>query len=33
VEDRPELPKALAPIRAHFDYLIKKQYVYGYSES
>jgi hypothetical protein len=31
VEDRPELPKALAPIRAHFDYLIKKQYVYGYS--
>lgn len=31
VEDRPELPKALAPIRASFDYLIKKQYVYGYS--
>jgi MoaA/NifB/PqqE/SkfB family radical SAM enzyme len=31
VEDRPELPKALAPIRPYFDYLIKKQYVYGYS--
>ncbi|MCC6366091.1 MAG: radical SAM protein [Bryobacterales bacterium] len=31
VEDRKELPKALAPIRAYFDYLIKKQYVYGFS--
>ena len=31
VEDRKELPKALAPIRRHFDYLIKKQYVYGFS--
>jgi MoaA/NifB/PqqE/SkfB family radical SAM enzyme len=31
VEDRPELPKALTPIRPYFDYLIKKQYVYGYS--
>ena len=31
VEDRKELPKALAPIRPFFDYLIKKQYVYGFS--
>lgn len=31
VEDRPELPKALAPIRPFFDYLVKKQYVYHYS--
>ena len=31
VEDRRELPKALVPIRPYFDYLIKKQYVYGYS--
>jgi MoaA/NifB/PqqE/SkfB family radical SAM enzyme len=31
VEDRKELPKALAPIRPHFDYLIRKQYVYGFS--
>ncbi len=31
VEDRQELPKALAPIRPYFDYLIKKQYVYGFS--
>lgn len=31
VEDRKELPKALNPIRPYFDYLIKKQYVYGYS--
>jgi MoaA/NifB/PqqE/SkfB family radical SAM enzyme len=31
VEDRPELPKAFVPIRPYFDYLIKKQYVYGYS--
>jgi MoaA/NifB/PqqE/SkfB family radical SAM enzyme len=31
VEDRPELPKALAPIRPQFEYLIKKQYVYGFS--
>ena len=31
VEHRRELPKALAPIRKYFDYLIKKQYVYGYS--
>jgi len=31
IEDRPELPKALNPIRPYFDYLIKKQYVYDYS--
>jgi MoaA/NifB/PqqE/SkfB family radical SAM enzyme len=31
VEDRRELPKALEPIRPYFEYLIKKQYVYGYS--
>jgi MoaA/NifB/PqqE/SkfB family radical SAM enzyme len=31
VEDRRELPKALDPIRPYFDYLIKKQYVYGFS--
>ncbi len=31
VEDRPELPKALNPIRNGFEYLITKQYVYDYS--
>ena len=31
VAERKELPKALAPIRPYFDYLIKKQYVYGFS--
>jgi len=31
IEDRKELPKALNPIRPYFDYLNKKQYVYGYS--
>lgn len=31
VEDRPELPKALNPIRREFEYLITKQYVYDYS--
>jgi MoaA/NifB/PqqE/SkfB family radical SAM enzyme len=31
IEDRPELPKALNPIRREFEYLIKKQYVYDYS--
>jgi MoaA/NifB/PqqE/SkfB family radical SAM enzyme len=24
------LPKAMVPIRSHFDYLVKKQYKYGY---
>lgn len=31
VKDRQELPKSLASIRPHFDYLIKKQHVYGFS--
>ncbi len=31
IDDRPELPKALNPIRREFDYLITKQYVYDYS--
>ncbi len=31
VEDRRELPKALNPILPYFKYLIKKQYVYGFS--
>jgi MoaA/NifB/PqqE/SkfB family radical SAM enzyme len=28
---KPSLPKALAPIRSYFDYLVKKQYRYGYT--
>jgi MoaA/NifB/PqqE/SkfB family radical SAM enzyme len=28
---KPGLAKALAPIRSHFDYLVTKQYRYGYS--
>jgi len=31
VEDCKELPKALNPILPYFKYLIKKQYVYGFS--
>jgi len=31
VDEKPGLPKALAPVRRYFDYLIKKQYRYGYS--
>jgi uncharacterized Fe-S cluster-containing radical SAM superfamily protein len=31
VDIKPGLPKALAPIRSYFDYLIKRQYRYGYS--
>jgi len=31
VEVKPSLPKALAPIRSTFDYLIKRQYRYGFS--
>ena len=31
VEEKPGLPKALAPVRSYFDYLVKKQYQYGYS--
>jgi len=29
VEEKPGLPKALAPIRQNFDYLVRKQYGYG----
>jgi MoaA/NifB/PqqE/SkfB family radical SAM enzyme len=31
VDEKPGLPKALAPVRKYFDYLIKKQYSYGYT--
>jgi MoaA/NifB/PqqE/SkfB family radical SAM enzyme len=31
VDVKPGLPKALVPIRKQFDYLIRKQYSYGYS--
>jgi len=31
VKDRKSLPKALEPIRANFDYLVKRQHHYGYS--
>jgi MoaA/NifB/PqqE/SkfB family radical SAM enzyme len=31
VEENLGLPKALAPVRKYFDYLIKKQYRYGYA--
>jgi MoaA/NifB/PqqE/SkfB family radical SAM enzyme len=31
IEDRKQLPKALKPILPWFQYLIKKQYVYGFS--
>ena len=31
VDEKPGLPKALAPIRKHFEYLVKKQYSYGYT--
>ena len=31
VDEKPGLPKALAPVRKHFDYLIQRQYRYGYS--
>jgi len=31
IDARPELPKALSPIRPEFDYLVTKQYVYDYS--
>lgn len=30
VDEKPGLPKALVPVRQYFDYLIKKQYRYGY---
>jgi MoaA/NifB/PqqE/SkfB family radical SAM enzyme len=31
VDLKPGLPKALAPVRKQFDYLVRKQYGYGYS--
>src|SRR5438034_4077880 len=31
VDEKPGLPKALNPIREYFDYLIRKQYKYGYA--
>jgi MoaA/NifB/PqqE/SkfB family radical SAM enzyme len=30
VDEKPGLPKALNPVRKYFDYLIRKQYRYGY---
>jgi len=29
-EEKPGLPKALAPVRRNLEYLARKQYVYGY---
>ena len=31
VDEKPGLPKALAPVRKYFDFLIQRQYRYGYS--
>lgn len=31
VEIKASLPKALAPIRSYFNYLVKRQYKYGYT--
>lgn len=31
VDVKPSLPKALVPIRPYFDYLIKRQYRYGFT--
>jgi MoaA/NifB/PqqE/SkfB family radical SAM enzyme len=30
VDEKPGLPKAFSPVRKHFEYLVKKQYRYGY---
>ncbi len=30
VEEKPGLPKALHPVRKYFEYLVRKQYRYGY---
>jgi MoaA/NifB/PqqE/SkfB family radical SAM enzyme len=30
VDEKPGLPKALTPVRKYFDYLLRKQYKYGY---
>jgi MoaA/NifB/PqqE/SkfB family radical SAM enzyme len=29
VDEKPGLPKALNPVRSYFNYLVKKQYLYG----
>ena len=31
VDEKPGLPKALSSVRQYFDYLIRKQYKYGYT--
>src|SRR5579872_5167485 len=31
VDEKPGLPKALSPIRRYFEYLVRKQYRYGYT--
>ncbi len=31
VDEKPGLPKALTPIRPYFEYLVNKQYRYGYT--
>ena len=31
VDEKPGLPKALVPVRKYFDYLVRKQYKYGYT--
>ena len=31
VDEKPGLPKALVPVRKYFDYLVRKQYKYGYA--
>jgi MoaA/NifB/PqqE/SkfB family radical SAM enzyme len=31
VDEKPGLPKALNPIRSHFEHLVRKQYRYGYT--
>jgi MoaA/NifB/PqqE/SkfB family radical SAM enzyme len=31
MDEKPGLPKALAPIRSYFDHLVKRQYRYGYT--
>jgi MoaA/NifB/PqqE/SkfB family radical SAM enzyme len=31
VDEKPGLPKALTPVRKYFEYLVRKQYKYGYA--
>ena len=31
VDEKPGLPKALTPIRSYFEYLVQRQYRYGYT--